>query len=559
MVSFSPQSGGTPRSHPSFQRQETAKPREIANPALVQQWDWWRERTPELTLCNAFNPIKFVRYCVRGWMTLRAAASQGKLRPMMPLERCLLRLTLLLLVAYIVTATSGILDGGVILELDLGTTSERKFALKFIASSLFGWIFVFSIPLGMIEQPEPRFLSPLLPVALLTFTWAVIFPLEQVGPLTSVAAGGYAAAVWITCIGGWFAAYITVHACAMRVRLSEKLPAYVRQLLPKMLLLLAYLLLSSVTCWFGNESKRAGLALAQTMVLDWAVFGGLTVMTLFERKLEWANALRLDLTPLECCVPVLYTAWAGLTTQLYEAPEDLLSLLPPAVAKISAIFLWFFMLSTSEFVGGQRKQWVRVRIAEGEEHMHKQGLMAFEDAKSCMDPETPATSQYAVHYGSIFNWRGAKGAKRGEELVAKEHVRTMDAGSDALIRDLMGHGMGQVMEHQGGDTSEEGVVRQQLQHARAQQWLKTPGKGSQPANPTTDPHGTGDGGVAASTSTVGEPPQEDEESCAMLAPSQDVAISYDDLLARLTDVEAQLQLRKAAGENATSRSMWSCT
>jgi hypothetical protein len=81
----------------------------------------------------------------------------------------------------------------------------------------------------------------------------------------------------------------------------------------------------------------------------------------------------------------------------------------------------------------------------------------------------------------------------------------MDAGSDALMRDLMGHGMGQVMEHHGGDTSGEGVVRQQLQHTRAQQWLKTPRKDSQPANPTTDPHGTGDGGVVASTSTVDEP------------------------------------------------------
>jgi hypothetical protein len=92
-VSFSPQTGGAPRSHPSFQRQETVKLREIADPALVQQWDWWRERAPELTLCNAFNPIKFVPYGIRGWMTLRAAAIQGKLRPMMPLERCLLRLT----------------------------------------------------------------------------------------------------------------------------------------------------------------------------------------------------------------------------------------------------------------------------------------------------------------------------------------------------------------------------------------------------------------------------------------------------------------------------------
>jgi hypothetical protein len=111
----------------------------------------------------------------------------------------------------------------------------------------------------------------------------------------------------------------------------------------------------------------------------------------------------------------------------------------------------------------------------------------------------------------------------------------MDAGSDALMRDLMGHGMGQVMEHHGGDTSGEGVVRQQPQHARAQQWLKTPGKGSQPANPTTDLHGTGNGGVAASTSTVDEPMQEDEESNAMQAPSQDVAISYDDLVTSLQD------------------------
>jgi hypothetical protein len=284
-------------------------------------------------------------------------------------------------------------------------------------------------------------------------------------------------------------------------------------------------------------------------------------MTLFERKLGWADALRLDLTPLECCVPVVYTAYAGLITQLYEAPEDLLALMPPTEAAfLSALGLWFLLLTTSEFVGGQRKQWVRVRIVEGEEHTHKQGLMALKDAKACTDPETPATSRYAVHYGSIFNWRGAKGAKWREELVAKEHIQTMDAGSDALMRDLMGHGMGQVMEHHGGDMSGEGVVRQQLQHARAQQWLETPRKGSQPANSATGPHGTGDGGVAASTTaTVDEPMQEGEESCAMLAPSQDVAISYDDLLARLTDVEAQLQLRKAADKNATSRSMWSCT
>jgi hypothetical protein len=131
--------------------------------------------------------------------------------------------------------------------------------------------------------------------------------------------------------------------------------------------------------------------------------------------------------------------------------------------------------------------------------------------------------------------------------VAKEHIQPMDVGSDEVMCDIMGHGMEQTMEHQGGgrDTSGEAVVSQQLQHTRAQQWLKS-GKGSQQPTPKAGyllaRHGTDDDDDGA----VNAPVQEGEESCATLAqaPSKDIAISYDDLLARLTDVETQLQLRK---------------
>jgi hypothetical protein len=114
---------------------------------------------------------------------------------------------LLLFVAYIVTATSGVLDGGNILELKAPLIghpmpcSERKYALKFIAVSLFMWIFVFSIPLGMIEQHEPRFLSLNLPVAFITAWWSTFLPLELVDSLSTAAAGWYAMAAWLTCIG----------------------------------------------------------------------------------------------------------------------------------------------------------------------------------------------------------------------------------------------------------------------------------------------------------------------------------------------------------------------
>jgi hypothetical protein len=369
--------------------------------------DWWLERTPDLTFCNLINPFKFVPYGFRGWVAICVAAKEGKLRAMMPLERYLLGLTVLLFVAYIATATSSAL--------------EHRFALKFIANSLFMWNFVFLIPLGVIEQSEPRFLAVNLPVTLVAILWTSFLPLEYANPLSVDAVVYYVLAAIFAWIGGWMVAFITAHVCALRVRLSKKLSAYARQLLPKLLLLLGYLLLSAIKCWLGDESKRDGLAYAQTAVLWYAVLGGLTVGTLLERELGWAHALSLDLTPLEFCVPLLYTAWTGLIMQLYEAPEDLPTLIGLGllshthalhVVHFALFSLFCFLNSTSKFVGEQRKQWVRVRVVEGEEHTHTKGLMALKDATACMDPDTPATVQYTVHYGSIFNWMGGK-AKRG--------------------------------------------------------------------------------------------------------------------------------------------------
>jgi hypothetical protein len=293
-----------------------------------------------------------------------------------------------------------------------------------ITYSLFAWNFVFLIPLGMIEQSEPRFLAANLPVAWLLSLWTTFLPLE---PLS---VGHYAAGAYFTWISGWFVAFLTAHVCALRVRLSKKLSAYARQLLPQLLLLLGYLLLSSINCWLGDESKRPGLAFAQNSVLMWATVFGLTVVALFERKLGWAHALSLDVTPLECCVPLLHTAWAGLITQLYEAPEDMWTLrLLLMLTSTAAIVLFFFLSSTSKFVGEQRKQWVRVRIAEGEDHTHTKGLMALKDATACMDPGTPATVQYIVHCGSIFNWMGGK-AKRG----VHEQVQSINITYYSILR-----------------------------------------------------------------------------------------------------------------------------
>jgi hypothetical protein len=290
-----------------FQRNDTAKIRELADPALVRQMDWWLEQTPKFMLRNLVNPFKFVPYGFRGWMIIRVASREGKLRPMMPLERYLLGLTVLLFVAYIATVTSGV-RSGVLGEggaLDMkdhysGRLSpmpfdEGRFALKQITNSLFGWNFVFMIPLGMIEQSEPRFLAANLPVAFVALWWIDLMPLERTNLRSVDAVGRYVGLAYATWVSGWFMAFITAHVCALRMRLSKKLPAYARQLLPKMLLLLGYLLLSAMKCWLGDESKRAGLAFAQTMVLAWAVMGGLTTGTLFERKLGWAHALSLDL------------------------------------------------------------------------------------------------------------------------------------------------------------------------------------------------------------------------------------------------------------------------